>query len=147
MATAISIVNKALSLAGVATVIKPADPLLINESFNELVDMLNEFVELGLSLNITIPTDSADEVGNPAWSDAAFRTMLAVRVGPIFQKDTPIAVKVRAFDQENILLTRSAPFPLPEYPDNLPIGSGNERGPKSRVYYPPIDDALKAEIS
>jgi hypothetical protein len=133
---AIQAINRALFLNGGGSVVNPIDPNSLQEVFTELVNMLNEFLEIPLDLNITIPTDTADEIGNPAWSNAAFEFMLATRSAPLIQLDAPNWVKVRAYELEDFLLTKSAPDEYPEYPDTMPVGTGNMRGPKPRVFYP-----------
>ncbi len=141
-----SAITRALFFNGASSNIQPAAPELINETFTELKNMLNEWVELDLELNITVPTKTTDEIGNPAWSNSAIELVLSVRSAPIFNKQAPSDTKKDAATQWTQLLTRALPFPLPELPDTLPIGTGNQRGTKSRVYYPEASDETQTEL-
>lgn len=139
-------VTRALFFNGASSVVQPAQPEQLNETFTELQNMLAEWVELRIELNITVPTKTTDEIGNPGWSNSAIELILSVRSAPIFNKEAPRLTKVRAASQWTQLLTRALPFPLPEFPDTLPIGTGNQRGTKSRTYYPEASDETQTEL-
>ena len=71
MATANEIVQLSLKYLGVQNQLTPADPRVVDDTFNELVDMLNRWASVGIDLGITIPTDISDELGNPAETKTA----------------------------------------------------------------------------
>lgn len=136
MSTAATLIKKALFLNGASSPINPATPELIQMTFDALVDMLVEWAALNINLGITIPTNPADEINNPPDTNQVIQYQLAVLSAPIFRLDAPITVKGKAASLYTALLTTYAPHPLPEWTDTLPVGSGNSRGTKPRVYFP-----------
>ncbi len=136
MATAISLVTRALFLNGASSQINPASPELIQLAFQDLIDMLVEWAALNINLGVTIPENPADEINNPPDTNQVIRYQLAVYSAPTFQVQAPIEVKGLAARLYTNLLTTYAPHPLPEWTDTLPIGSGNTRGTKPRVFFP-----------
>lgn len=136
MATAISRVTRALFLNGASSPINPASPELIQIAFEDLVSMLINWAALNINIGVTIPENQTDELNNPPDTDLVIAYQLAVLSAPDFQLEAPRAVKSKALMLYNGLLTTYAPHPLPEWPDTLPVGQGNMRGTKPRVYMP-----------
>lgn len=136
MATAISLVRKALFLNGCSSEINPASPELIELAFEALIDMLVEWASLNINLGITLPENQTDELDNPPDTNQVIQHQLAVLSAPIFQKEASLTVRNKAATLFTYLLTTYSPHPLPEFPDTLPVGSGNMRGTKPRTFFP-----------
>jgi hypothetical protein len=136
MSTAISRITRALYLNGAASPINPASQELKTIAFEDLQSMLINWAALNISLGITLPTNPTDELDNPPDTDLVIAYQLAVLSAPTFQLDAPYPVKAKAATLYTELLTTYAPHPLPEWPDTLPVGSGNMRGTKPRVFMP-----------
>ena len=136
MATAISLVTRALFLNGASSPINPATPELVQLAFQDLVDMLVEWAALNINLGVTIPENPADEINNPPDTNQVIRYQLAVYSAPTFKIQAPMDVKTQSDILFTRLLTTYSPHPLPEWTDTLPIGSGNTRGTKPRVFFP-----------
>ena len=67
MSTANEIVDGALKLIGATSLIKPARPEVINETFEILVAWLNELASKDIDITgLTIPTVIGDNLGEPA---------------------------------------------------------------------------------
>ena len=136
MSTAIDLITPALYLNGASSPINPASPELKNETFNVLVNMLIEWSSLNINLGVTIPTNPTDELNNPPDTNEVIKYQLAVRSAPYFQLTAPMSVMGEAAKLYSNLLTVYAPHSLPEWTDTLPVGAGNTRGSKPRVYFP-----------
>jgi hypothetical protein len=134
--TAIDLITPALYLNGASSPINPASQELKNLTFTALVDMLVEWAALNINLGIAIPTNPADELNNPPDTNQVIQYQLAILSAPLFQLDAPYSVKSKGAVLYTNLLTTYAPHPLPEWPDTLPVGSGNMRGSKARVFFP-----------
>ena len=136
MSTAIYQITRALNLNGAASPINPASPELNQYAFEALVDMLIEWASLDIDLGITIPTNKTDELNNPTDTNQVIQYQLAILSAPLFQLDPPSRILGKAAQLYTNLLTTYAPHPLPEWTDTLPMGAGNTRGTKPRVFFP-----------
>lgn len=136
MATAAYQITRALYLNGAAAPINPASPELKQIAFETLIDMLVEWAALDINLGITIPVNQTDELVNPPDTNQVIQYQLAIRTAPFFKLTAPMSVMGEAARLYDALLTTYAPHPLPEWPDTLPVGQGNMRGTKSRVFMP-----------
>lgn len=136
MSTAISRVQRALFLNGASSPINPASSELIQLAFEDLVSMLINWASLNINIGVTIPENQADELNNPPDTDLVIAYQLAVLSAPTFQLEASRATRSKALMLYNGLLTTYAPHPLPEWPDTLPVGEGNMRGTKPRVFFP-----------
>jgi hypothetical protein len=139
VATAITIVDGALQALGVSNELNPDDPYLQEQFFNALVRLLNRWAAANIGLGITIPTASADELGNPASTDDCLMLSLAVAAAQI-AKVTP-SVSLRK-NQKIFYRQMKAAFGLtPEqaFPSSLPLGQGNNGGPRAKRFFPEPD--------
>lgn len=136
MSTAISRITRALYLNGASSPINPASSELKQFAFEDLTSMLIDWAALNINLGVTIPTNQADELNNPPDTDLVIAYQLAVLSAPTFQIECPLSVKAKAAELYTNLLTTYAPHPLPEWTDTLPVGAGNSRGTKPRVFFP-----------
>ena len=150
MATSISLINDALFSIGATSTINPAAPELINASFRRMIQWITQMTASGIliaedsngvpiAINIaTLPTDPASELGNAPATDLSLAAGLAPWVAPLFKitlaPGSP--AKAAADHAMQYLYTVSMLPNLPEWPETLPIGAGNERGPKGRVFFP-----------
>ena len=139
MSTAINIIQRALFLNGCSSELKPATQELIQICFEDLINFIYELDSINIELGLTVPTSLTDDIGEPSDTTKMFQSVLSVRTAPFFQKEAPRATKKLAKRQWSQLLTIYAPHPLPEWPDVLPVGAGNERGTRPRVYMPTPD--------
>ena len=141
MATCIDIINDALFSIGGSSPINPAPNELINASFNRLLDWVDQLaidgVDLGIPEGTPRPTEPGDELGNDPGLNLALKAGLAPWLAPLFQIKLPPGHEARgAADQAmQTLYARSMLPSLPEWPETLPVGVGNRRGPWSRVFF------------
>ena len=139
----ITIITDAQFAIGSQSDINPASPELINASFRRLLQWLNQLVAGGVDLGIpegTLPpTEPADELGNDPAFDLALSAWLAPWLAPIFQVPVSRETTNSASAAMQTLYSGSMLPNAPEWPETLPIGAGNTRGPKGRVYFPVPD--------
>jgi hypothetical protein len=139
MATCIDIITPALYAIGAESPINPAPPEMINQAFKRLlawvVTMQHDGIDLGVD-ETALPTLPGDELGNPIETDLPLQAGFTVWVAPLFRIVPDTAVRGAADAAMNSLYAGAFKADLPEWPETMPIGAGNRRGPKGRVFFP-----------
>jgi hypothetical protein len=136
MATANEIVQLSLKYLGVQNQLTPADPRVVDDTFNELVDMLNRWASVGIDLGITIPTDISDELGNPAETKTALASALALEALPVAKVDVTPRLLAKYKRAYRSLKAAYGKHPQQLLPSSLPMGAGVNLGPRSRRFFP-----------
>lgn len=139
MATAADIVNGALLELGIVNELSPSDAFLEERFFKALIRLLNRWAAANISLGITIPTVQADELGNPESTEDCLMASLAIAGQKIAKVKASAALRV---DQKKYYRQMKAAFGLwPEQsmPGSMPIGAGNNIGPRSQRFFPEVD--------
>ena len=139
MATATDIITNALTDLGVVNELSPADPYLEEQFFNTLIRLINRWSSVDIALGITIPTVPADELGNPESTDDALSTSLAIAGQKIAKVTASAALRK---DQKIYYRQMKAAFglwPQQSMPSSMPIGAGNNIGPRSTRFFPNVD--------
>lgn len=145
MATSNDIIRPALFSIGASSDINPATPEMLQAAFNRFVVMMQKFevdgmqTVLGTDFTENPPTDIAAEINNSVGSDLALECVFAIWVAPIFQIIPSDTDKALARTAMSTIRTKAFTATAPEWPETLPIGGGNRRGPKGRVYFPVPD--------
>lgn len=137
---AIDVINTALFAAKVSSEFKPASPEMLSRSFVRLVEWLNQLIGEGVTLGIPENqpplTQPGDEIGNDPIYDLALGDAFARIAASQFGRPLPRTAALnanRAFDKLYGDFMKAA---VPEWPETLPVGQGNQRGVKGRVYFP-----------
>lgn len=144
---AIDCINDAMFAIGASSDINPASPELINKSFQRLTQWLTQLTAKGVLIGGTdaipalldltfLPTEPAGEIGNSPASDLSLSAGLAVWIAPLFRIPVDLETKAAAKQGMAYLYTISATPQLPEWPNTLPTGGGNSKGPFGRNYFP-----------
>ena len=139
MATANKILLNSQVELGVANSITPLEGELQQAAFDALVDMLNEWADVNINLGITLPTNPADELGNPVGTDTALSTSLALYTASIFRVDPARTLKRKQKKAYRRLKAAYGLWPAQDMPSSLPLGAGNKPGPYSRRFFPDTD--------
>ena len=126
MTTALQIVNSAAEKIGVKTAEIPLEADDYRVIFEEMNDMLSEWADSNITPTFSDVTNSTDTVDVPRDAIGAVKSMLAVRVAPIFQKTISPGLATSASMAYNRLLASSVYIGPVAYPDTMPMGSGNE---------------------
>lgn len=137
MITAQQIVDGAAEELGVKTAeiaLEAADYKAIFERMN---DLLSEWARLGLTPAFDPVVNSTDEVKIERSAASAVKYALALRCASAFQRPVSQALAGMAEDALNNLRTASVFISGADYPDSLPLGSGNrcqDGGDDSRFF-------------
>jgi hypothetical protein len=125
MTTALQIVEGAAEEITVKTAEIPLESADAMIFFNRMNDMLLEWADLGITPQFAEVYNLTDEIGIDRNAVAAVKYNLAIRCAPAFQKQVAMALGTVASDSYNRLLASITNINV-EFPDTLPVGSGNE---------------------
>lgn len=142
MSTSIDLMTPSLYSIGVTSDVNPASAEILNVAFSTFIFWITWMKKNGIDIGVdydNLPTDMGDELGNDADTDFPLSRGFAVWVAPIFQVAVPAATQTVADAAMASLYAEAMRPQFPEYPDTLPIGSGNMRAPKSRVFFDESD--------
>ena len=123
MATAGSFITRALQKIGVRTSESPIEASEMQDGLDALNDMLISWEMSGLMLGFEPVADN--EVRVPRFAHAAIKAELAVILGPEYSKPANPVLLAEAQGRKDELMTAVIKIGDVEYPDTLPVGSGN----------------------
>lgn len=146
MATASDIVSGALKLLGVRAAESPIEDNEAQDGLVALNDMMAEWQIRNLCIGFEEVTDINDEIYVDAGTEGAIKANLAVWMAPEYNRPVSFDLQRRADRGITSIYGAVIDFST-EFPDSLPIGSGNESSnyqtdgdvPNSRShhFYPP----------
>ena len=139
MATASTIINGALQRLGVFNELTPLDSKLQESLFDTLIDMINRWSSVDISLGITIPTTPADELGNPESTNQCMITSLAIDGQAIVKVEASAALRKNQKIYYRQMKAAFGLWPEQQMPHSLPYGQGNNNGPRNRRFFPEPD--------
>lgn len=125
MATAGSFVTRALQKLGVRTAESPIEATEMQDGLDALNDMMISWEMSGLMLGFSVVADKDDEVRVPRYAHAAIKAELAVVLGPEYMKQPSVVLLAEADARKDELMIAVIKIGEVEYPDTLPMGSGN----------------------
>jgi len=130
MATARAIVEGGLRLSGIRAAESPIEAQEAQDALESLNDMLNEWDLDGIHIGFETIQDLDDEVYIHEGLIGGVKANLAVYINPEYDRALnptlmPRAITGKRAARASIRLYSS------EYPDTLPVGSGNEHSPHS----------------
>jgi hypothetical protein len=126
MTTARQIVNGAAEELGVKTAEITLESDDFNAFFNRMNDMLLEWADSGLTPAFKEVFNGDDTIEIDSNARAAIKFALAIRCAPSFQKPITAGLAENARDSLSRLESSTAFIGDVQFPDTLPIGSGNE---------------------
>lgn len=122
---ALEVITGALRLLGVRAAESPITDAEAQDGLESLNDMLNEWEQDGISLGF----ESVDDVDDDLYIDDAYagaiKANLAVYIAPEYNRLVSDALAFRAKKGKRAARS-SIPLECRDYPDSLPVGSGNE---------------------
>lgn len=127
MATALNVVTGALQLLEIRVAESAVTSSEAEDGLTALNDMMNEWNVDGINIGYETLDDSDDELSVKLGSLGAIKANLAVYIAPEYGRVVTEALQKRA-DRSKKSLRASIPINRSEFPDTLPIGSGNENG-------------------
>lgn len=136
MTTKGEIINGAYSRLRISGLTAQPSPEDVSLALDQLEDTVRELESRNICLgyNFTEFPDPADEATIPSFAVGPLKDVLADRMAPYFGKIFDARVAIRAV---GILTSATAVTNKVEYPDRMPIGSGNRRLDRYRRYYQP----------
>ena len=139
MTTAAKIVNKALIGLGVSNELSPPDEYLQEQLFELLTDMLNRWSSININLGITLPTALASDLGEPESTTTAIYTSLAIDAQDIVKVAASPALRRRQKIAYRDMKAAFGLWPQQSMPSSMPIGQGNNLGPRTVRFFPDVD--------
>lgn len=136
MTAAAVIVDRALKNLGATSVLNPAAPELINDSFEYLVELLGRWSAQNTNFGVAIPDVLGDDLEEPSFVTQALIYTLASEISPMTRKTPSKHLLHLVSKTYKMMLVRINPRLQQQYPNTLPLGAGNKSGPRSRTYYP-----------
>ena len=136
MTTAAKIVDRALQALGVQNELNPADEYLQEQFFDLLIDMLNRWSGINIDIGITLPTVPADDLGEPESTTEGIYTSLAIEGQDIAKVVASAALRRRQKIAYRAIKTAFGIWPEQSMPNSMPIGQGNNLGPRTRRFFP-----------
>jgi hypothetical protein len=125
MATAGSFITRALQKAGIRTSESPIEASEMQDGLDAFNDMMISWEMSGLMLGFSPVADKDTEVRVPRFAHAAIKAELAVILGPEYSKAADPVLLAEAQARKDELMTAVIKIGDVEYPDTLPVGSGN----------------------
>ncbi len=145
MATALEVINKALSLIGAKDAYNDADSVDIATGIESLNDLMMTLDADGIKLGYQKVSAQTDEIGVPDWALSMVKYNLAMALAPEYGKAVPASVAVIGQGALEIARSRTVEWPNPDFPNTLPVGSGNECEDFPVFFQDTTDNDLKTE--
>lgn len=125
MATARDIVVGALRLLGVKPAESPISAAEIQDGLESLNDMMAEWEERSIFTGFSALGTADDPVEVPDSAIGAIKANLAIYIAPEYDKSVSVELAKRAKDGLTSVRASLIEVAASEYPDSLPVGSGN----------------------
>ena len=141
MSTGTAIIEDALKLLGVNSVLSPAAPENITDGMNVLNSMLEDWLSKGIHIGFTPLEVPGDELNEPQDATNAIKSNLAIEMSPYFDNGGNIvspALAGRAKRQMADIKILYEVFHIPPkvISSTTPLGAGNRRGVNNLQYFP-----------
>ena len=126
MATALEIITGAVKLLKVKTAESPLEDNEAQDGLVALNDMLNEWNLEDIDIGFETIDDLQDELFLDTGTEGAVKANLAVYIAPEYKTIVSDLLLLRARTSKKAVRGSLSLRPL-DFPDTLPLGSGNER--------------------
>lgn len=114
----------------------PADPQLEQDALDRLIGMLEEWASIGVATGVTIPTVLASDLNNPRDIELGLSHSLALEMTTRAPQE-PARRLLRAWRRSRRRIkAKYGPNPVQQLPGKLPLGQGNNVGPRSKRFFP-----------
>lgn len=126
MTTALHMINRAFSKAGIKAAETPLSPSELEDGLDIMNDMLAQWDAAGTLKGVPLIDDSADHVNCPRYADRAIKGALAILIAGEYNVPVSQAMAVDASDGLAAMIAAGNNWKDIELPDTLPKGSGNK---------------------
>lgn len=148
--TAGSVIKDALTEITVLGAEAPVEPTDAQGAIRYLNRLMTSLDAKGVDLGYTEVTNFADEITVPAGAIEGIIFTLATRLWTQYSDGQPLPTSLLAAAVSGLEAMRAIAVTVgaSEYPDTLPIGSGNEwDGNRNSKFYPDLQDEILAETT
>jgi len=147
--TAGDVIKDALGEIVVLGAEAPLEPVDAQAGIRYLNRMMAAFDADGIDLGYTEATSLATLITVPAGAIAGMVAQLAVMLFAQFNQGEPIPADLvaRALSGKNTMRNLAVNIGVAEYPDILPIGSGNEDDARDANFYSDLESTILAETN
>ena len=141
--TARQVITKALRLIWKTGESEPVSSYDMGLGIEELNNFMDELEALGTDLDYTTVTSQADTLTLADGVLGATKRCLAYRMWELYYRDQPQPITREMYKRSlNVLLIIGLADEEADYPDTLPIGSGNEGDYQNLDHFFPQNDAI-----
>lgn len=137
MTTARRMIERAFSKAG----IKPAESPLSDSEYQDGLDVLNDMLALwdanSVLEGVPLMDNTEDTVDCPRYAEGAIKAGLAIAIAGEYDRAVTQAMAADWTDKFEGLVAANTDLSSIDFPDTLPIGSGNRDS-----YYSYVDDVF-----
>ena len=126
MDTAASLIEDSLQDIVVQGSEQSLDPAEAQAAIRYMNRYMTQLAAGGVNLGYTIVTSLADPITIPDGALDGLRARLAIRLAPMFDVAVSFELKEAARDGEKVMYSLGVQLQEMQYPQTLPIGSGNE---------------------
>jgi hypothetical protein len=125
MVTATQIINGAYAELGIIASETAIEASELQFGLEVLNDMLAEWEAGSLQLGFAVVENATDEIRIPRKAHRAVKLNLAIALAPSFSRPVTLDLRESARASKSTLLSSTINLNV-QYPDGLPLGSGNE---------------------
>jgi hypothetical protein len=125
MTTALKIASRAFQKAGIKAAETPLEASEIEDALDVLNDLINAWNATGVLKGVSPVLDIGEDLKEPSYSSWALKANLAIMIAGEYGKEVSQSMAIDASQSMNALISASSNLSDIEYPDTLPIGSGN----------------------
>lgn len=140
MSTGTAIIEEALQSIGAHSLVAPADPESIVIGKNRLNSMLEMWLTRGINIGFTPLDVPGDELNEPTDTRNGIVSNLSIIMAPLFDNgkiivsaDLKTQAKVEFISIRN--LYQKFTIPKKGVSSTLPVGAGNSRGNRRRIFF------------
>lgn len=140
MSSGTLLVESALGMIGVHSVVSPADSSSIEKGRVALNSMIQSWTSRGIDLNITPLNSVGDDLNEPPDSTNAIIYNLAVHLAPYFDNGEVIVsddLRLNARNEFHLIKTlyHTITIPKKKVSSTLPMGQGNSKEVRSTTFF------------
>jgi len=143
MTTAIEIINDAYDLLEIKNSEVDLTSSEINLGIRKLNRMMTAWAQQSIHLGFTKINNSTDKITSPDWAEEAMVYHLALRLAPSFGIQVTPALIAVANDSYKWLIENTITLNETSFPDNLPVGAGNNINTSSNFYTNNDEDVIE----
>jgi hypothetical protein len=118
-------IKRAFSKAGIKPAETPLSDSEIEDGLDSLNDLLSEWDVNDTLVGVPLLDDVNEVVECPRYADGALKAAIAIRIAGEYNIPVTQAMAVDASASLSAMIAASTDFSDIEFPDTLPIGSGN----------------------